>query len=91
LKQLLEKRELEYAPAFCVARVYCRLGEREKAVEWFEKAFHERNGEMVFLKNEIEGAADDDPLKSLGDDARIRDMLERVRSPERDKNYDATN
>ena len=78
--QLLENREREYAPAFCIARVYCRIGEREKAIEWFEKAFAERNGEMVFLKGEIEGAADDDPLKRICDDPRIASMLDRVES-----------
>jgi tetratricopeptide (TPR) repeat protein len=80
LDQLLENREREYAPAFCIARVYCRLGETEKAIDWFEKAFEERNGEMVFLKGEIEGAADDDPLKLLGDDQRIVSMLNRVQA-----------
>lgn len=80
LDQLLEKRDREYAPAICIARVYCRLGESEKAIEWLEKAFDERNGEMVFLKGEIDGAADDDPLKSLGGDPRITGILESVQS-----------
>jgi tetratricopeptide (TPR) repeat protein len=75
-----ENREREYAPAFCIARVYCRLGENEKAIEWFETALEERNGEMVFLKGEIEGAADDDPLKSLGEDPRLVAILDRVQS-----------
>lgn len=78
LDQLSENRERDYAPAICIARVYCRLGEREKAIEWLEKAFDEKNGEMIFLASEIEGAADGDPLKSLGDDPRITTILERV-------------
>jgi len=80
LDQLLENREREYAPAFCIARVYCRLGENEKAIEWFETAREERNGEMVFLKGEIEGAADDDPLRRLGEDPRLVAILDRVQS-----------
>jgi len=34
----------------------------------------------VFLKGEIEGAADDDPLKRLGDDQRLVAILDRVQS-----------
>lgn len=80
LDQLLENRDREYAPAICIARIYCRLGERETAIEWLEKAFEERNGEMVFLEGEIEGAADGDPLKSLRSEPRITSILERVKS-----------
>ena len=75
-----EPREREYAPAFCIARVYCRIGESEKAIDWLEKAFEERNGEMVFLKGEIEGSADDDPLKFLGRDPRVEAILDRVQT-----------
>ena len=65
LDQLLETRRRQYVPAICMARVYSRLGETEKAIEWLETAFDERNGEMVFLQGEIAGAAEDDPLNRL--------------------------
>jgi tetratricopeptide (TPR) repeat protein len=61
LDQLLEMRRRQYVPAICLARVYSRLGETEKAIDWLETAFDERNGEMVFLQGEIAGAAADDP------------------------------
>ena len=77
----MENREREYVPAICIARVYYRLGDRERATEWLETAFEERNGEMVFLKSEIAGAADGDPLKSLGSDPKILSILERVKLP----------
>lgn len=81
LDQLLVRRR-EYIPAICLARVYSRIGEHEKAVEWIEKAFEERNGEMVFLKAEIDGAAEGDVLRTLADDPRLVDVLRKMNLPE---------
>ena len=64
-----------------MARVYSRLGETEKAIEWLETAFDERNGEMVFLEGEISGAAADDSLNWLGSDPRLKDLLRRMSLP----------
>ena len=82
LDQLLEMRRRQYVPAICMARVYSRLGETEKAIEWLETAFDERNGEMVFLQGEIAGAAEDDPLNRLGSDPRLKDLLRRMNLPQ---------
>jgi len=81
LDQLLEMRRRLYVPAICLARVYSRLGKTEEAIEWLETAFDERNGEMVFLQGEIAGAAADDPLKRLGSDPRLKDLLRRMNLP----------
>jgi tetratricopeptide (TPR) repeat protein len=81
LDQLLEMRRRQYVPAICMARVYSRLGETEKAIEWLETAFDERNGEMVFLEGEIAGAAGDDSLNRLGSDRRVKDLLRRMSLP----------
>src|SRR5688572_27215656 len=75
-----ERREL-YLPAICLARVYCRVGETEKAIEWLETAFAERNGEMVFLSSEIVGAADGDPLRRLANEPRVTALLEKMNLP----------
>jgi tetratricopeptide (TPR) repeat protein len=82
LDQLLEMRRSHYVPAICIARVYCRLGETEKAIEWLETAFDERNGEMVFLRGEIAGAAVGDSLHRLGSDPRVQDLLRRMNLPQ---------
>jgi adenylate cyclase len=82
LEQLLEMRRQEYVPAIYLARVYCRLGKNDNAIEWLEKAFEERNGEMVLLQGEIAGAAEGDPLKSLGDDPRVLDLLQKMNLPQ---------
>jgi serine/threonine-protein kinase len=81
LGQLLEMRQREYVPAICMARIYSRIGENDKAIDWLEKAFEERNGEMVFLKGEIDGAAQGDSLNSLGNDPRMMDLLQKMNLP----------
>jgi tetratricopeptide (TPR) repeat protein len=81
LDQLLVRRR-EYVPAICLARVYSRIGERAKAIEWIEKAFEERNGEMVFLKAEIDGAAEGDVLRTLANDPRLVDVFRKMKLPE---------
>ena len=81
LDQLLEMRRESYVSAICLARVYSRLGENEKAIEWLEKAFDERNGEMLFLKGEIEGAAENDPLRALCADPRVIAIFEKMNLP----------
>ena len=58
-----------------------KMIEIDAAIEWFEKAFEERNGEMVFLKGEISGAADGDSLNSLGGDLRLVDLLRKMNLP----------
>ena len=82
LDQLLETRRRQYVPAICMARVYSRLGETEKAIEWLERAFDERNGEMVFLQGEIAGAAEGDSLNRLGSEPRVKDLLRRMSLPQ---------
>ena len=81
LAQLLEMRRTEYAPAICLARVYSRLGETDKTIEWLEKAFAERNGEMVLLPSEIAGAAVGDALHNLADDPRLIEILNKMNLP----------
>ncbi len=81
LGQLLEMRQREYVPAICMARIYSRIGDDDQAIDWLEKAFDEKNGEMVFLKGEIDGAAPGDSLKSLGNDPRVSDLLQKMNLP----------
>ena len=78
LNQLLETRQGDYVSAICIARVYCRLGENDKTIEWLEKGLEERNGEMLFLKGEIEGAARSDPLIELRNDPRVTAIFQKM-------------
>ena len=81
LDRLVDLRRQHYVPAICLARVYSRLGHTTTAIEWLEAAFAERNGEMVFLEQEIAGAAADDPLRQLADEPRVRTLLDGMRLP----------
>lgn len=85
LDQLLDMRRQSYVPAICLARVYSRLGELEKTIQWLETAYEERNGELVFLESEITSAAQGDSLNSLGKDLRVKDLLERMKLPSPDQ------
>ena len=78
LRQLLEMRSRQYVPASCLARVYGRSGDTANAIDWYETAFAERNGEMVFLREEIAGATDADPLGNLAEEPRITALLRRI-------------
>jgi len=74
------RKTLEYAlenyekgvssPAF-VAASYARLGEKEKAFEWLEKAYAERDSYLIYLKTN----RDFDNLRS---DSRFQDLLRRI-------------
>ena len=81
LDGLREARQRSYVPAICLARVYCRLGDTDQAIEWIETAFAERNGEMAFLSSEIAGAADGDPLRRLAHEPRVTALLEKMKLP----------
>jgi serine/threonine protein kinase/tetratricopeptide (TPR) repeat protein len=81
LDRLVDLRRRDYVPAICLARVHSRLGNAAAAIEWLEAAFAERNGEMVFLDQEIAGAAADDPLRKLAGEPRVKALLDGMRLP----------
>lgn len=81
LRQLIEMRRDRYVPATCLARVYGRLGQTEQAIEWLETAFAERNGEMVFLREEITTAPDADPIGRLAAEPRVVSLLNKMNMP----------
>jgi|GEM_PF-151997 len=91
LDQLLDMRRQSYVPAICLVRVYSRLGEPEKTIQWLKTAFEERNGELVFLESEITSAAKGDSLNSLGRDPRVKVLLERMKLPSKEPSSDQEN
>jgi serine/threonine-protein kinase len=58
-----------------IARVYARIGQKEHAFEWLERAYAEHSHQMVRLKEEID-------FDSLRSDARFTDLLRRVGLPQ---------
>jgi serine/threonine-protein kinase len=71
LGELLALRERRYVNPFSIALVLLGLGEKDRAMEWLEKAYQERSYAMVFLKVSREF----DPLRSA---PRFQDLLRRV-------------
>jgi Flp pilus assembly protein TadD len=68
LDDLSRKR---YVSSYHVALIYCALGERERALEWLEKTYAERDAWLIWISVEPQL----DPLRT---DARFQDLLRRI-------------
>lgn len=61
----------EYVTPYLLVRLHARLGEKEKAFEWLEKAYAEHSDQLIWLKA--------DPIfDNLRSDTRFKDLLRRV-------------
>ena len=69
-------KQRSYPPPMYIAGLYSRLGEDDKAVEWMERAFKERDGAMIDLLSR--GWAE-----ARKKDPRIEDLAKRVRAAKR--------
>ena len=72
LDALLKSSADTYVPPYNIALAYNAVGEREKAIDYLEKGFSERDVRMVFLKIEPQW----DNLRS---DPRFLDLMKRLR------------
>jgi adenylate cyclase len=79
LGQLLEMRKTRFVSAYGIACVYGGLGENDKAFEWLGKAVEEKNGEIVFLKREVEANLFGEGVRQ---DPRLADLVRRVGLPQ---------
>jgi hypothetical protein len=68
----LKKRQ--ETPSTAVALTYLSLGEHERALDWLEAAYRERDPYMAFLKVDPHW----DPLRSA---TRFQDLLRRMAFP----------
>lgn len=71
LEMQLEARQKKPLPAFYIANSYIRLGKKDQALEWLEKACDERHYEVVFLKVAPK-------FDSLRSDPRFERLLRRM-------------
>jgi len=71
LSQLLEDAKKKYVSAYDLGVIYTGLGDTSRALEWFDKAYEEHSGFLVY-------AYLDPRLKTLRGEARFRNMLSRV-------------
>jgi tetratricopeptide (TPR) repeat protein len=74
LRQLLERSKSGYISSYHIALVYCGLGELERAMEYLERAYKERDNWMVWLN--VYPVFD--PLRN---DPRFQDIIRRVGLP----------
>ena len=71
LHELKEHLKEGDVPQTCIANIYIGLGENDKAFEWFEKAYEERDPLMAFLKTWPE-------FEKLRSDPRFNELLKKM-------------
>jgi hypothetical protein len=71
LKQLSKK---QYVSPYDIATIYAGLGEKDRALEWLQKAYQDRDGWLTQLKV--------DPIfDALRSDQRFQDLMRQVGLP----------
>ncbi len=68
---LIAVSKRRYYPPYQIATIYSGLGDRDRALEWLEKAYEERSPGLTFLKTEP-------MLDGLRTDRRFQDLVRRV-------------
>ena len=71
LGQLLEDAKKKYVSAYDFGVIYTGLGDNGRALQWFEKAYDEHSGFLVY-------ASLDPRLKPVRSEARFQGMLRRI-------------
>jgi TolB-like protein/DNA-binding winged helix-turn-helix (wHTH) protein/Tfp pilus assembly protein PilF len=71
----LKRAEQGYLHVYEIAFIYAGLGEKERAFEWLDKAYQQRDRGLLFLKT-------DHCLDPLRSDPRFQDLLRRLNLPE---------
>jgi serine/threonine-protein kinase len=71
LAQLLARSRQTYVPPYFIAAVYAALGDKERALQWLDKAYTEHDLYVTWIK--VDPAVD--PLRS---DARFRQLTKRM-------------
>jgi tetratricopeptide (TPR) repeat protein len=73
-EKLAARSKLTYVQPTQIARLYAHAGEKDRALEWLEKAYEEHESQLVYLNVEPTW----DPLRS---DPRFQDLLRRMNFP----------
>jgi Flp pilus assembly protein TadD len=75
LGELKEVAKRRYVSASSLASIYARLGDKDAAFEWLEKAYREGAYGILFLKSEPE-------FDGLRSEPRFQDVMRRVGLPQ---------
>jgi len=70
LDQLLLRSKTRFVPPYHIALVYNKVGDKERALDWLEKAYAIRDPGMTALKSPV--------WKNVENDPRFQDILRRV-------------
>ncbi len=71
IKQLQDQSKHKYISPFHIGAIYNGLGDKDRAFEWFEKAYQDHSGLVIYLKIEPE-------FDGLRTDPRYVDLMRRV-------------
>ncbi len=71
LRELLKRR---YVSSYVIAQIYAALGDPSRALQWLDKAYQDRDGQLERLKV-------DPGFDSLRSDPRFQDLLRRMNFP----------
>jgi len=76
LADLLAESKTRYISPYDIAVVHSGLDDKERAVEWLNRAYEEHAGFLIFVNS-------DPRFKPLRPDPRFQDLLRRMRFPKR--------
>ncbi len=71
LAQLEQRAKKEYVRPFVFVKIYCGLGEKDRAFEWLEKAYAERDTSLMHILT-------DESINQLRSDPRFERILEKM-------------
>jgi serine/threonine-protein kinase len=74
-EKLAARSQQTYLPAVRIARLYSHAGEKERALEWLEKAYFEHETPLVHLRVSWD-------WDSLREEPRFQDLLRRMNFPQ---------
>lgn len=74
-EKLAERSNLAHVPAIRIARLCAHAGEKDRALEWLEKAYEQRESALVHLSVGWD-------WNSLRDDPRFQDLMRRMNLPQ---------
>ncbi len=74
LRQMNQRAQHTYVPAFHIAIIYAGLGQKDHALVWLEKGYQEHSAWMVWLKV-------DPRFDVLRSDPRFQQLLQRIGFP----------
>jgi tetratricopeptide (TPR) repeat protein len=75
IAELREQSRHKFIPSFSIAVIYTGLGDKDRAFEWLQKAYQEREGWLVWY------FILDPEFDSVRSDSRYGDLLQRLSLP----------